>query len=69
MSKDLYKIIQNKMDGHPLGAPAHKSFTKLLKLYYSKTEADIVSQMELSTMSALVEFPVGGGEFSIIAPY
>lgn len=40
------------MDRHPLGAPAHKSFTKILKLYYSKKEAEIVSHMELSPLTA-----------------
>ena len=52
MGTDDYRIIQEKMDAHPLGAPADPSFTEILKLYLSPEEAAVVARMELSPMTA-----------------
>ncbi len=42
---DIYRRLQERLDTHPSGAPAHEAFTRILKIMFTPREAEIACQL------------------------
>lgn len=42
---DYYKKLQERLDAHPAGAPAHEAFFEILRILFSPEEAEVASYL------------------------